>query len=92
MRYSKPNKFDIFERKRRYQENAEYTGLCWAKFFPLKLEKNVITSEQSDVIHQRGEEKANEVRRTSVAKSVHKITRMRTTMQLNIININSHRS
>lgn len=26
-------------------------------FFPLKLEKNVITSEQSDVIHQRGEEK-----------------------------------
>lgn len=62
------------------------------KFFPLKLEKNVITSEQSDVIHQQRGGKANEVRRTSVAKSVHKITRMRTTMQLNIININSHRS
>lgn len=77
---------DVIKKMQSILDSAE------RKFFPLKLEKNVITSEQSDVIHQQRGGKANEVRSTSVAKSVHKITRMRTTMQLNIININSHRS
>lgn len=42
---------DVIKKMQSILDSAE------RNFFPLKLEKNVITSEQSDVIYQRGEEK-----------------------------------